>query len=849
MSFRQFGGLQFSSKHNAVASNYNTSNNLLVTQNVGQSNSYINFLSDISGNQIFGDLDVSGNLTASEIFLTAPTHNYAYNEVVPKAYVDTVGAGLKPQGKVKVISSFNCSSYNTTYPVPIATNITLPFNIDGVSINVGDNVLLNDQGSNNGQDAAVNNGVYTLNSYSGPIYQFNRSTTILPLDASSNSAFITVSQGTVNSLSGWVQTNDVEPNTVGTTEMIFSEYYSFAYKLGQGLSATTQSGQVYINVDSSLNFINYLDGSNNDTINIGTNTNTIKIGRLTGNNNKIYVNQNSVGINNNSPSSSYALDVSGILQVQDGTFQALFPTSLNGLNVSTSSFYYAPNPATWTYNPSTIIVPPFKIELEGANCLIYKATGGLGGSATIIQNTGTAGGIALASTTTAIYVNENGTTPGVGIGTSTPGYPLDISGNSGTILRLQNNIQVYNNSSANIEFWTATGDCPLGSISTQDLSYMPPSGQGGSYTSQMSFNVNWNSTSIGALINGMTLTGTYDEYPTSTYIGGANLTINGATYYSGLTSTPSSGNPMPAALTIATTTGSEKLLLGAYYTPGVASASAIQALDYTTGSVFQQLLLNPFGGNVGINNINPQYPLDVSGDTNISGTITNTATQPASTDSSTKVPTTAWVQSAITSGLTGSKLAYYRTALIAGNQAPLTTPLVIQVNTGSVTGASITMVPLVFRMTFSYTNGTTSANQFDSGGVSTFCNTATAIFNYFPFCSQPVVSGTNANYLNNAIVTSTSNTAYYCPSVYGNTYGRPFWCTAIQNENNVSSIFPFTFTGTPFLNGIKQIVFNPSAVGYPAASSFYWEWTIEVINPSAYAGMITSTGFSVNLNC
>ena len=110
----------------------------------------------------------------------------------------------------------------------------------------------------------------------------------------------------------------------------------------------------------------------------------------------------------------------------------------------------------------------------------------------------------------------------VGIGTTNPSYPLDISGNSGTLLRLQNNTQVYNNSSANIEFWTtATGNCPLGSISMKDLSYMPPSGQGGPYNSQMSFNVNFNSTSIGTLINGMTLTGT--SYASNS---GANLTIN-----------------------------------------------------------------------------------------------------------------------------------------------------------------------------------------------------------------------------------------------------------------------------------------------------------------------------------
>jgi hypothetical protein len=249
---------------------------------------------------------------------------------------------------------------------------------------------------------------------------------------------------------------------------------------------------------------------------------------------------------------------------------------------------------------------------------------------------------------------------------------------------------------------------------------------------------------------------------------------------------------------------------------------------------------------------NIQGALTCNSTANFASTTAPTSSQtiPASNDSSTKIPTTAWVQSAISAiPSAGSKLAYYRTALIAGTQAPLTTPLIINVNTGAVTGTGITMLPLVFRMTFSYTNGLSSASQFDPQGVSTFCNTATAIFNYFPFASQPVVSGTNANYINNAIGGGTTNTSYYCPTAYGTTYGRPFWCSAIQNEANVGSLFPFTFTGTPFLNGLKQIVFNPPAVNYPVGSSFFWEWTIEVINPSAYAGMITSTGFLVNLNC
>ena len=58
MSFRQFGGLNYAAKHNIVNSNYNTSNNLQVTQNVGQPSSYINFLSDIIGNI---NIDISGN--------------------------------------------------------------------------------------------------------------------------------------------------------------------------------------------------------------------------------------------------------------------------------------------------------------------------------------------------------------------------------------------------------------------------------------------------------------------------------------------------------------------------------------------------------------------------------------------------------------------------------------------------------------------------------------------------------------------------------------------------------------------------------------------------------------------
>jgi cytoskeletal protein CcmA (bactofilin family) len=63
MSFRQFGGLNYSAKNNAVSGNLNTTNLLLIKRQLGQSNSIINYASDISGNLIiYGDCNVTDDL-------------------------------------------------------------------------------------------------------------------------------------------------------------------------------------------------------------------------------------------------------------------------------------------------------------------------------------------------------------------------------------------------------------------------------------------------------------------------------------------------------------------------------------------------------------------------------------------------------------------------------------------------------------------------------------------------------------------------------------------------------------------------------------------------------------------
>ena len=323
MSFRQFGGINYAPKHNIVASNYNTSNNLLVTQNIGQPNSYINFLSDISGNIIIygdvdisgnlnvggdidcsgnvdidgnvdisnnltvggnfdcsGNVDISGNLTAYYMFLSSGTiYSDASNAVMPKSYIDLVSTGIKPVGQVVAVSTDPSYGLTTQYPVPIGSNVSPTFQIDGVTLSSGNDVLLNDQINN------INNGVYTFTVSAGN-GQFNRSTTKLPTGSDAKGAFISVLNGTVYSRTGWIQTYTdplTDIATVGTDSLTFNEYYSLNFKAGQGLNTTSGGFNItYLNVDSSLNFINYLD-STSGTLSVGTNSTNVIIGPTGGN--------------------------------------------------------------------------------------------------------------------------------------------------------------------------------------------------------------------------------------------------------------------------------------------------------------------------------------------------------------------------------------------------------------------------------------------------------------------------------------------------------------------------------------------------------------------------------------
>jgi hypothetical protein len=184
------------------------------------------------------------------------------DQIVPKSYVDTVSQGLSPKGPVQAATTSTDGNIGSSYSLPLGTisGVSNTLTLDGVLIFDGSAVLIKNQ-----TDASAN-GIYIYDVLGGgPSTSTLTRSPVLPVGSDAVGAFTLVLNGDQNGGKLWIQSTPPStpggPVLVGTDPLNFIEYYSFNYKLGEGLNFSPYNGETYLNVDSSLNFINFIDSN------------------------------------------------------------------------------------------------------------------------------------------------------------------------------------------------------------------------------------------------------------------------------------------------------------------------------------------------------------------------------------------------------------------------------------------------------------------------------------------------------------------------------------------------------------------------------------------------------------
>ena len=140
-------------------------------------------------------------------------------DAATKAYVDAVKTGLDVKDSVRTASTAN---------VTLSTGVANGSTMDGVTLATGDRVLLKNQST------ASENGIYTVNASGAP----TRATDFDADSEVSGGSFTFVEEGTSNSDSGWVVTNNGSI-TVGTTSLAFAQFSGAGQiTAGDGLTKT-----------------------------------------------------------------------------------------------------------------------------------------------------------------------------------------------------------------------------------------------------------------------------------------------------------------------------------------------------------------------------------------------------------------------------------------------------------------------------------------------------------------------------------------------------------------------------------------------------------------------------------
>lgn len=158
----------------------------------------------------------------------------AAQDAATKQYVDSAINGLDWHASVRVATTAALASNTRSGNVLTASANGVLAAIDGVTLIVGDRILVKNEAT------GANNGVYTVTSVGavGAPWSMTRAT---DADASAEvtSGFaVFVTEGTTNDNTGWVLTTN-DPITLNTTALTFSQFTGgTTYVAGNGLTLT-----------------------------------------------------------------------------------------------------------------------------------------------------------------------------------------------------------------------------------------------------------------------------------------------------------------------------------------------------------------------------------------------------------------------------------------------------------------------------------------------------------------------------------------------------------------------------------------------------------------------------------
>lgn len=176
-----------------------------------------------------GSLTVSTGLSVNGTRITSVGTPTSASDAATKAYVDAVAQSLSIKNSVIVA---------TTAAGTLATSFAAGQVIDGVTLVIGNRILIKDQTN------AVENGIYVVTAGTP-----TRSTDFASGSTSSGN-FTFVDQGTVNNSSGWVVTSDVGSDVVGTN-LINLTQFSGAGSIIAGSGIIKSGNTLSVNVDNT----------------------------------------------------------------------------------------------------------------------------------------------------------------------------------------------------------------------------------------------------------------------------------------------------------------------------------------------------------------------------------------------------------------------------------------------------------------------------------------------------------------------------------------------------------------------------------------------------------------------